>query len=782
MSRLVKKNVVLLATSLVLVSSVAAAFPFWLDSPTRSNPNDPKSAAYVAPPSLPIAPAGTATITQTKTATYTYTPVQTASFTLTVSPMMTATPTFSVSPVLTATPTPSITFTSTVSSTRTNTAFYTATATPTAGGHNSLVTDFENNAANDRTYWNGGAIFTIKDSAGSTQTPASWGPTAGTAGGPGGSTFAGCMSGVMAKQVTTTPAVNPYCFMMLELTVNGSVAGAGGADVDLTPYCPNNGLQFDYKAGAAGVTYRVKLLSTAVTDYGYWAYDFTATDTAWHTMTVYFPGVAASANFAQPGWAAPKTFDKTKVGAIMFEVSQQTSGPVTYDLCVDNITFAAPAPVIVTATPTPTPAVTHTSLVMDFENNTANDRTYWNGGAVFTVKDANASTQTNNPWLPTSGTVGGPAGSTYAGCMSGVMSMQNPPSTYSYCFMAMELTPNGTATLAAGGADTNVVPYSPNQGLHFAYKAGAAGVLYRVKLTSTLISDYAYYEYEFTSSDTAWHSVDVYFPGVVGASNVFAQPSYPHTTVAFDATKIGGIIFEPIPSGTAAVTYDLCVDNVTFAVPAPGTPPPLGTGTMIMDFEDNLNNNKTLFPFSFDCATGIGSSPTGTTTMVQNPWTASSGTAPGSNANGPASNYCGRFNGSLAPSGGPPYAYAVMELYLVANGWLGGGGKIDITPYAPNQRLVFDYKAGTSGVTYGVQILTQNVPDYTFFEYDWTPSDTNWHTMIVYFPTAAFSPKLARPNGTYPWDPTQAGDVIFRTVSQPTAVNYDLSIDNVRFD
>jgi hypothetical protein len=392
-----------------------------------------------------------------------------------------------------------------------------------------------------------------------------------------------------------------------------------------------------------------------------------------------------------------------------------------------------------------------------------------------------------NPWLANSATAGGAYGSSsYAGCFSGNMVMQNAAtSTYPYNLMGFELVPNGTAPLSAGGADTDVTSYSPNNGIKFDYKAGAAGVPYRVKLTSTIITDFGYYEYIFTPADTAWHTQEVWFPTQTAAAAKFAQPGWA-ATKPFDPTKIGGIMFEPVQSTTSAVAYDLCIDNLTFAVsaaPTPAVTPTLGTGTMIQDFEDNLANDTTLAPFGHEIVTGFGGSPV-SGTVNPNPWAANSGTAPGSNATGPASAYAGCFDGTLPSNTNNPWS--VMELRLVANGYGNGGGSINIAPYALSKRLVFDYKAGAAGITYGVQMVTQNVSDYCFYEYDWTSTDTNWHQMIIYFPdaNASFSPRFTQPGWGTPqsWRPDLVGEVLFRVAPAAAAQTFSLCIDNLRFD
>lgn len=468
-----------------------------------------------------------------------------------------------------------------------------------------------------------------------------------------------------------------------------------------------------------------------------------------------------------------------------------TSSPAvsaTFTPTSSPVLSATSTPTISPFSPTPTPLPTHGSLIADLENNLTQDRTLWNGAPILTVKDSLGSTLNPNPWGPSSGTLGGAYGtSSYSACISGNMLIQIPPSQYPYCFIAFELIPSGSAPPSSGGVDTDITPYSPNLGLKFDYKAGAAGVLYRVKLISTLVTDFGYYEWNFTSADAAWHTATVYFPGTPGATNVFAQPGW-GAARPFDSTKIGAVMFEPVPQASTAVAYNLCVDNLTFAVaalPTPNPTPTFGTGTMVANFENNSANDVTLAPFSQ--AISIGSDAA--STVAPKPWTASSGTAPGSNASGPASSYAGCYSGTLIaqnPAGGV-YPYGVMELLLAPSGWGNGGGAVDVTPYAPSKRVIFDYKAGAAGVQYGIQIITSNVTDYGFYEYVFTPADTNWHTQVVYFPdaAAAYTPKFAQPGwcAVKPWNAALAGEFLIRAVPVTgSPVTFSICIDNLRFD
>src|SRR5262249_10221572 len=132
---------------------------------------------------------------------------------------------------------------------------------------------------------------------------------------------------------------------------------------------------------------------------------------------------------------------------------------------------------------------------------------------------------------------------------------------------------------AVGGAWTDVTPYSPNAGLEFWYKAGAAGTLYQVQLTTQEVgADYGYYQYTFAAQNPgAWNKLDVYFPGQA-APNVFSRPvGLP--AIAFNPAHVGAVIFQVVPQAGAAVPYDLCVDNVTFGAPPHPTLTPTPTAS-----------------------------------------------------------------------------------------------------------------------------------------------------------------------------------------------------------
>jgi hypothetical protein len=561
-----------------LASFAMAGLPFiWLDAPTRDNPHDPKSSSFSVPPTLVIAPTvpgtPTQTLTSSNTPTLTNTPTNTNTYTFSLTPTYTPTLTPTITPggpTLTFTPTststntftPSPTFTNTLTATNT----YTATQTPTqtltpnvTATHGTKVADFENNTANNVTLWNGGGISDGVDTAGSTISPNPWTATSGvTPPGTGNSSsYTACISGLMKAQLAPPYT---YAYMAMELTPTGGVQGGSGASVDLTSYAVNGGFKFDYRAGAAGIAYRVKLITPNVTDGGYYQYEWTPTDTVWHTMTVYFPGSQGSSSFvlAQPGWAAAKPFVKTAVGAFYFEVVQIGTDE-NYNICIDNIDFnVSPAP---TPVPTNTPGVVTSIMGFDGPDITSTDYalnvagagggiTTGSGGAGTTISTYSAASliTPGSPLSPPQGS------NDYACHITGNYS----GASGSYAVLELRLVAGG---YPYGGGSTDVTAYAPNKRVTFDFKADQI-VEYNfqyVTLYGATYPNYNFYRVLFTPVDTAWHTYSFYFPTGSGTP-VFAafNPPFP----AFDATKSGEV--EIGPSGANTGAFDFTIDNIRF--------------------------------------------------------------------------------------------------------------------------------------------------------------------------------------------------------------------------
>lgn len=730
-------------TSIILLMLGAVAlhaalpFLFWLPAAKRENKSDPKSSLFF--PTNTPGPIGTNTPIVGGTATLTPTPRSTA----TITPAIAGTATF--------TPPPG----------------GTATFTPTPGGHGPLVVDFENNTNNNHTLWDPVAalVFVSVDTFGiTTMVQSPWTASSGTA--PGnGSSYAGCISGMFQKD---GPPNYPYAQLIMELVTGGGNGAGGGPAVDVRPYSPNNGLKFDYKAGAAGVQYALAIIEPGVTDYGHYRYLFTSTDTAWHTVSVYFPSVSTSdPTFSQPTWAAPKPFTPNALGAISIQpVANATDHP--YNICLDNVTFAAPPA---------TPLGGHGPMVADFEGNTANDQDLWNpvAGAISTAKDTYTTTMSNQPWGPSSGTAPG-NGSSFAGCFAGTLAMEIGPPTNQYPYAQL------TLNLGPAGADTDVTTYSPNNGLKFDYKSGVAGMTYRLKFKSSLITDYGYYGYVWTAPDTLWHTQTVYFTAVDGTP-YFQQPAWA-APVPWNKTKLGAIIVEPVASTLAASPYNICLDNITFAVAAGAAPTPTFTPcagrNTLFHAGNGLNINA---PFA-----GLvsGSTDAFGSTLLPSPLTSAivpgGSTIPcGSGGNA----LC--YNGSIAMDGPPNWPYVVASFPTVMGGATAGSAGVNMATYAPLGKLHLHYKANIAGFDIFIQIMTKGVLDYGYYAYKFTPAGVGtWQEVTIDMPGGPGPAVFAQPAWAVPrtWatESTDVSCVQVQIVPKTgVATPYDICIDDISF-
>jgi hypothetical protein len=128
------------------------------------------------------------------------------------------------------------------------------------------------------------------------------------------------------------------------------------------------------------------------------------------------------------------------------------------------------------------------------------------------------------------------------------------------------------------------------------------------------------------------------------------------------------------------------------------------------------------------------------------------------------------------------WPYTVYEMDIAF-----GSGR-DITAFAPLKRLAFHYKAsaGDVGKQHRVTVTHYPITDYSWYYYTFTPTNTNWNELKVYFPTAAGTPKLAQTWGVpVPWANVQpkVTTVTFMPFSSNSAdLNYDFTIDDVRFE
>ncbi|HTB21250.1 MAG TPA: hypothetical protein VK914_00940 [bacterium] len=772
MSRFSKFSTLLLALGLFTAASVAFAFPFWLSSPSRSNANDPLSPNYKK-----VATSPTATFTSTDS------------------------------------PTPS--------------------QTPTAGP-GPLLADFENNApannggADDN--WQEPIVTGFGDSAGSNPSPATslspfpWGAGSQAAGNgpslPGANS--GCITGTIAAQ-SGSPTDYPYAYIALDVTPSGNTGNSGDV-ADIGPYDPNNGIQFDYM-GTVGVSYVVQIIAplTAANCGNYYQFQFTPPNSGWNTVDVYFPGVNTIGNlFTQPnyGCSPPTTTWSTSIGAVQFKVVASTTQSQAYNLCVDNVTFSPP--------PAPTPVVI-SSVVFNGEQSVNYTDDLWNQNIEIACSPSSTIYPPSFQGTPSSAVGVDPnfPASTYYARVTGTVGDQTgctpgPSCTdpYPYAYMSFDLAQGGTS----GTNFANCLPYSPNDGFQFDYRAGTACVTYEVELISANIngSTEAFWQYTWTPPDTNWHTVDVYFPASStwytpqagwtppSGVNVLFEPTYV-TDVAFDPTQVGAFEFKPVaPINEPAQAYDLSITNLTFAAPVASSGPALDVsggvntaGTVISTFEYATSAPAANTELGGGTGPLAASGPDpevawqadGGTVLNNSPWSATSQTA----ANGPtlSGNACMEFSGNVDTGG-----YAVAEfafdgsatgnLYGTANPNYPGynAGQAPGTAYAgnieslsPNKRFVFDYKNGVNGENeqINVQFCTQAAPNYDFYRYLFTTAgDTNWHTVVIYFPDSPYGPQFTEFPGTCtPWTPSESEMIEIG----PTAPgNFDIYLDNLWFD
>ncbi len=95
----------------------------------------------------------------------------------------------------------------------------------------------------------------------------------------------------------------------------------------------------------------------------------------------------------------------------------------------------------------------------------------------------------------------------------------------------------------------------------------------------------------------------------------------------------------------------------------------------------------------------------------------------------------------------PQWPFAGLHIELAYGALSAGQPGVDISPYAPGNSLTFSFRAQSTGVSYRVELITDDVSDFGYFRYIFSPVDTNWHQYTVYFPDSPSTPKLAQP----PW-------------------------------
>jgi hypothetical protein len=153
--------------------------------------------------------------------------------------------------------------------------------------------------------------------------------------GSGSSLAGGTSLGSFCIDGTIGAGTNPYAVGLLRLN-------AAGTAVDVGAIATNESMKFSYRATVANKPYRIRIESAAITDYDYYHFDFTPTDNNWHEQVVYFPGTNGGTDeFVQGGWGAAVPW-ATVVSQIR-SVDLMVYDPGSYDICIDDVDFDAPA-------------------------------------------------------------------------------------------------------------------------------------------------------------------------------------------------------------------------------------------------------------------------------------------------------------------------------------------------------------------------------------------------------------------------------------------------------
>lgn len=117
----------------------------------------------------------------------------------------------------------------------------------------------------------------------------------------------------------------------------------GAPPTDLATYAPTHALSFSFKANAASVGKQVyvNFIDTTITDYCWYRFIWTPSNTAWKRYTVYFPGGAGPLFFAQPSWGTPRPWPSVEpnVTHVMFQPVAGASSALPFDYQIDDITF-----------------------------------------------------------------------------------------------------------------------------------------------------------------------------------------------------------------------------------------------------------------------------------------------------------------------------------------------------------------------------------------------------------------------------------------------------------
>jgi hypothetical protein len=450
-----------------------------------------------------------------------------------------------------------------------------------------------------------------------------------------------------------------------------------------------------------------------------------------------------------------------------------------------------------TETPTPVPA-----LVEDFEHQGTQSQDNW-GFPVDMVADGNSSIVAQpasaTAWSDSSGDTHD-AG--FCAHLSGTLN-GSPGSAYAY--FAVELDGRGFTE------DADLTPFS---GLQFDFKAGAPGVQYSASLVTSAITDTAYYQFQFSPADTAWHSYQVAFPPAVPSpdgflANQFSQPDGGWVMAVPFAKKAGAIKFGPVVQ-TSAVDFDMSIDNIRFVTgTAQAVPAVDADASHLIDSCENREAEGVLEPkgpYAGDISINAGGTGIATTPSA-GLWPVKAYSAPGCPKDvDPLSKSlghkaCKEFTGTVPSSDG---CWANVQWSLVKGGYgynsLTAG--VDMSAgKGPHNRLVFDARSSSAdpSLYFGVQLCTASTgygrgvkAAYNFLTSNFKPGP-DWKRFVVYLPGQPYKPQfgVAYTTPAFPkvfqWaDDGVSNDVqavvVLAGNSSAAPVQFELQIDNLRFD
>jgi hypothetical protein len=218
----------------------------------------------------------------------------------------------------------------------------------------------------------------------------------------------------------------------------------------------------------------------------------------------------------------------------------------------------SPTPAPPTFTPAPTPALSPvpTQLIANFNGGIADVA---NGGNV--QMQASASNSTISQSAGPSSTLSGGTGSSLH--LTGSIGRDDGTGVFAVAQIS----------IFNGWTWAYIPPAAPDHALTFSYQADAISVGQQLRVSFQTGTD-GLYSYVFTPTDTAWHQITVYFPDVSGPSftpQLVASPGTPAWSVGvFD---IRAILFDIVPSTTAAQSFGFSVDDIHLGEPQSNSSP-----------------------------------------------------------------------------------------------------------------------------------------------------------------------------------------------------------------